>query len=203
VLTTRDVCAVAQCERQRVSTKRSHCKAHDWRLVNHGDVQAHKPIRSKGTLPAFIATAVASETDTCIIWPYSTAGKGYPVFNVAGRNVYVHRHVLALATGNEPEGKEAAHAPVICHTPACINPRHLRWATRSENHRDKVLDGTDSRGENSATAKLTFKQVLAIRRDPRIGREIATDYRVSVATICNIVNHKTWLTADTSPGDVE
>jgi hypothetical protein len=55
------------------------------------------------------------------------------------------------------------HAAHSCGNPTCVNPAHLRWASPSENMMDRLVHGTDNRGENSANAKLTEAEVIEIR----------------------------------------
>lgn len=101
----------------------------------------------RGAALAFLDEAAAYEGDECLIWPYATNGKGYGQARITqdGERVtrYAHRLVLERVSGPAPEpGMLAAHAPSVCHTPSCVNPRHLRWATPAENAADRYLDGT-------------------------------------------------------------
>jgi len=88
---------------------------------------------------------------------------------------------------------DAAHS---CGERMCINPRHLRWATRKENEADKVAHGRDIRGERSGTARLTRQQVDDIRRRYDRGgitqRHLATFYGVHIMTINDIIQRRTW-----------
>lgn len=56
--------------------------------------------------------------------------------------------------------REVAHN---CGHTGCVNPRHLRWDTRSGNHMDKHLHGTMPEGEAIHCAKLTKDDVRWIR----------------------------------------
>lgn len=90
------------------------------------------------------ATAAATHDEPgCLLWPYKQNGHGYGSLWVNGSAIQAHRFVLRLAKGDPPdESYEAAHAPLICHNRLCVNPAHLRWATRSANQRDRSLDDT-------------------------------------------------------------
>lgn len=142
---------------------------------------------------AFIDRAVASSTDDCIVWPFARTGKGYGKLYVGGRLYGAHRLVLERTAGPAPAaGMAAAHTPGICHNRACVNPRHLRWATVAENHADKVVDGTHSRGEQHGSAKLTAAQVLAILKDKRLGTVIAAELGLSPTAIYHIRRGQNW-----------
>lgn len=161
------------------------CAPHYGRLRRHGDPLGGRT--EPGAPLAFLRAASIGSTDECILWPFGTAGGGYGVLWVDGRNTYAHRHVLDLA-GVAPAdpSMEVAHAPGICHNPACVNPRHLRWATRVENHADKLIDGTHRRGERNTGAKLTNATADAIRNDPRGHTAVAREKGVSPSTIGRI-----------------
>lgn len=142
----------------------------------------------------FIERALASQTDECIEWPYATSSQGYGRIWNGAEVAYAHRLVLERTVGPAPAGAVAAHAPLICHNRACVNPRHLRWATPVDNSADSRLDGTQfhSRGERSGKSKLTTPQVLAIRSDPRSHRSIAADYGIGKATVTQIKARTRW-----------
>lgn len=72
----------------------------------------------------------------------------------------------------------------------------LRWGTRAENEADKLLVGTDNRGERHGMSKLTSEQVAAIvaryQRGDISQREIAADYGVHQMTVSLVVRGKLW-----------
>jgi hypothetical protein len=147
-------------------------------------------------LRRFILAAVDSSTDDCLIWPGYKDCDGYGKIEVAGKTHIAHRLVLQLVTGETGEGLDAAHTPVICHTPACVNPRHLRWATHVENYADKHLDGTmpDHRGEAHPGAVLTEADVLAIYRNAggEYQRVLAARYGVCRGAVSKIQTGRRW-----------
>jgi hypothetical protein len=73
---------------------------------------------------------------------------------------------------------------------------NLAWGTSSENHADKVLHGTDGRGEKNSRAKLTEVQVREIRalsaKAELTHEQIAAMYGVSRWTINQIVDRLKW-----------
>ena len=145
-----------------------------------------------GQAIGLIEATVANPPDGCVLWPYAKTGRGYGVVGVDGKMVGAHRWALALATGGERPGLDAAHEPRICHEVSCINPRHLSWKTRSENHRDKLADETMVRGKDHPATVLSEADVRAIRADERSYTEIIRNYPVTKATITNIKQGVTW-----------
>lgn len=84
----------------------------------------------------------------------------------------------------------------------CAHFSELRWATRKENHEDIQVHGTSpSLGERNPKAKLTAQDVVRIRREYRAikNREVnrrvgdlAKEYGLHHATVCNIARGKSW-----------
>jgi hypothetical protein len=80
-------------------------------------------------------------------WPWTGSTQtsrnnptGYGKIQEGGRGsriIAAHRIACVIATGEEPDGMEACHAPT-CTTTLCCNPHHLRWGTRAENEADKA-----------------------------------------------------------------
>lgn len=62
-------------------------------------------------------------------------------------------------------------------------PGNCYWTTRWEQAQNKRSTGIQ---------KLTPKQVVAIRADPRLYREISKDYGISKGHISEIKSGKTW-----------
>ena len=105
----------------------------------------------------------------------------------------VHRLILETHVGPCPVGKEACHNNGIRTDNRKDN---LRWDTRSNNHKDKVVHGTSSRGEASSSAKLTEKEVRIIcgLYDNKINTipELSEMYKTPYGTIYYIVKRLRW-----------
>lgn len=180
------VCDLAGCGRKHWA--KGLCKKHYEKKRVTGTLS---PIHH-GTR-AFVDAAITSDTDDCIIWPYRLNDGGYGVVTHEGKQTPVHRVVLIKTKGSPPSpALVAAHAPVICHDRRCINPKHLRWATRSENEADKALDGTRPFGSSNGQSKLSEPQVIQIKSDKRTQATIASDYGISQPLVSAIKNEKRW-----------
>ena len=141
-----------------------------------------------------IEEALSAETDECILWPMATRN-GYGTFQRGrGKNVYAHREVCTLAHGvpASPD-MQAAHR---CGNHACINRRHLRWATRAENEHDKKAHGRSNDGERQGSSVLTEDDIRGIRalwsRGRHTQQEIADLFNTHQGQVSMIVNRKAW-----------
>ncbi len=108
------------------------------------------------------------------------------------RRVLVHTLVLTTFVGPCPSGMECRH---IDGNRTNNHVSNLAWGTRSENSQDKLLHGTDSRGERSGLAKLTAVDVLEIRRRAANGEsyaDIAKAFLVHASSVSLIVRRKRW-----------
>lgn len=105
----------------------------------------------------------------------------------------VHRLVAEAFVGPQPSAAhEVAHGDGVRHN---ANSENLRWATRKDNHADKVRHGTKLMGSRVASAKLNSMDVVcirALRRQGRTFRSLSEEYGVSAPAIRSIVSLKTW-----------
>ena len=83
----------------------------------------------KGTVAERLWARV-EKTDTCWVWVGKRDRLGYARLGVNQRMTYVHRISYELEYGPIPDGFEVDH---ICHNRSCVNPDHLRLATRKQN----------------------------------------------------------------------
>jgi hypothetical protein len=184
-------CSIDGCD--RTVTGQGLCNMHYRRWRRHGD-----PLGGQSTYRGqplqFLESAILSAQDDCIVWPFSKLKNGgYGHVYLDGKLHTANRVVLIRVAGLPADpSMVAAHAPGICHNPACINPRHLRWATDAENATDRVVDGTENFGERQGRSKLTEAQVLQIFRDERNHSEIAAAYGVSRSHVSSIKRGDSW-----------
>lgn len=157
----------------------------------------------RGEARAFIENAIVTDTDDCILWPFGMNSKRngkyrHGVYKHEGRSRSVHRVALILHTGIDPEHLEACHEPIVCHNSLCINIKHLRWDTPSNNAKDRILDGTSGRsrpklGADHHNAALTEDQVLAITADTETSNAaLGRLYNVSRTAIRDVRTGQSW-----------
>ena len=156
------------------------------------------PITDRQSLIFFII--IFGSKDRCYIWPYGhkkDKGSNYKSpkkMSYKGKMYNPPRLSLILSKGKAPnkERNECAHNPINCNNSLCVNPHHLRWATRQENMDDMRIAGTNPIGEKNSKSKLTEDDVRNILRDGRSQTRIAEDYEVTTATIHLIKKRKRW-----------
>lgn len=184
-------CCIDGCNRPHEA--KGYCSLHYQRWKRSGDPLTARAYPKRGEPLAFFEKAAASETDKCIFWPYASKGRGYGEVWLKGEKRFVHQAMCEAAHGAGFPGGEVAHS---CGVKLCINPRHLRWATRRENHADKRMHGTDPRGERGPGAKLTWETVREIRRRVAAGemqKDVAAAHGISRAATSMIVNRRSWV----------
>jgi hypothetical protein len=117
--------------------------------------------------------------DECWPWTGAVTSDGYGRFCYANGEAKASRFGWELANGPIPDGLNVLHS---CDCPPCQNPAHWFLGTHQENMADRDRKGRTARGERSgarlhpekwlvrprgeecANAKLTNRQVAAIRR---------------------------------------
>ncbi|MGI9486787.1 MAG: NUMOD4 motif-containing HNH endonuclease [Geminicoccaceae bacterium] len=103
----------------------------------------------------------------------------------------VSRLVMAAFVGGCPEGKEVAHNN---GKPWDNRLNNLRYATPEENAADRLLHGTDCRGEKNGNSKLTWGDVYTIRalHGHVPSRRVASMYAVTKTLILKIWRRDAW-----------
>lgn len=72
---------------------------------------------------------------------------------------------------------------------------NLRWATRAENHADKLLHGTSNRGERQGLSRLTAENVhaiLAMKKQGVSQARMARAFNVHPATVGAVLRGVSW-----------
>lgn len=186
---TRGICTIDGCD--KLQRARGYCHPHLSRWYRYGDPLAGR-IDCGAAMVFLETTVIPFEGDECLIWPYGRDGGGYGKVVHNGRPRNAHRVACEIVHGLPPTPKhEAAHSCGKGHE-GCVNPRHLEWKTRKENHADKLAHGTHSRGERHGAAKLTAAQVLEIRASTRPLRELAEKYGITQSAVSSIKLRKNW-----------
>lgn len=105
----------------------------------------------------------------------------------------INRIVALAFLGQPPSPKH--HAAHFDGDKANNHVSNIRWATRSENERDKVRHGRSNRGEGHGRHKLTKDDVIKVREllSKRISHnDIAECFNVARTTISSISTGKSW-----------
>lgn len=121
--------------------------------------------------------------DDCWLWTAGTfKGEGkYGWFWLNGRTLGAHVVAFELTYGPIPKNKLIDH---LCNTPLCVNPRHLRLASRAENARNATLSKLNTSGfkgicwsnyRKTWVASITVNKkiiYLGCSRDPEIAHKM-------------------------------
>lgn len=184
-------CAADDCNKK--ATLHGYCRNHAHRFKKYGDPLAGPTF--SGEPKAWLEAHVGHDSDDCLIWPFYRNDNGYGrLYGGRSRQVYAHRIMCALSHGEPPSSTyEAAHSCGRGHE-GCVNPRHLRWDTTQGNADDRVLHGTENKGERNGHARLTEPQVLEICRLvlSTSERVIASRYGISRQAVNDIKNGRRW-----------
>lgn len=127
--------------------------------------------------------------DDCYIWTASRNKKGYGTIGIGGKTCLSHRVAWVFKHGSIPDGMLICHR---CDEPACVNWRHLWIGTNRDNLDDMLKKGRSRHGENHIDAKLTERNVLAIRDDSRSLRQLSKVYGVGYGVIGQIKRREIW-----------
>jgi hypothetical protein len=106
----------------------------------------------------------------------------------------VHQLVCEAVYGPCPVGMWVCHND---NNPANNNWWNLRYDTPTSNQTDRVIHGTDNRGERQGGARFVWIEVREMRAKWRNGnytyRGLAMEYGVSVGCVYKIVNNLSWI----------
>lgn len=140
----------------------------------------------------YIQSILSMQTDECIAYPFAKGTKGYGLGSYKAKRWHAHRFVCAAVHGEAKPGQMALHS---CGNAWCVNHRHLRWGSGSENAADRALMGKTARGSFNGWAKLTEDDVRAIkarRRSGMTGVEAGRPFGASKYTVSLIMKGKQW-----------
>lgn len=158
-----------------------------------------KKAQSGGPKRFFEEVVLTWDNNECLFWPYAKISTGYGQFAIepgrGGKRVLVHREACRRVHGEAPtEFHDCAHSCNQGHL-GCVNPRHLRWATRAENMADGRKASALGQGSGCTASKLTKEDVAEIRELLAKGETqnaIAKAFNVSQPMISAIKHGKRW-----------
>lgn len=151
--------------------------------------------KNYGKLLPWIEAHVRYQGKACLTWPFGLSSGGRPMVRRGGDPESAPRIMCELAHGPAPTPQhEAAHSCGKGHK-ACMSPRHIWWATPMQNSAERIAHGNSGRGADNSMARLSLRQVKAIRHrlaKGHKGRAIAKDYNVHESTISAIKVGVSW-----------
>lgn len=181
-------CLILKCNEPH--SCHGYCAKHMGRFYRTGKYT----IEEKTTNAQWVRMNVSYGKDDCLIPPFEK-GRGKPqTIKVNGNDFNASRYMCILAHENPPTNKhQAAHKCGKGHL-NCLNPKHLYWATPSENQMDRVKHRTDIRGEKHPFSKLMNEDVFQIIELVNImsRTEVANIYGVDNSVINSILRGKSW-----------
>jgi hypothetical protein len=146
--------------------------------------------KRKSPLERLLASVDVGAEDGCWEWTAGKSDAGYGQIKIDGRMKGAHRLSYELHCGPIPNGVQILHR---CDNPGCVRPQHLFLGTHAENMADKAAKGRQTRGSTNGWAKLTEKEVTAIRAARgRSKLDLAGQFGVSRRQISNILAGKLW-----------
>lgn len=174
-------CTVHQCEEPQHA--RQMCKRHYKQAHRGGEVRADR--RGMHGTPAerFWHWVEKGAPDSCWLWQGKTDKDGYGTLKDGPKLLRAHRISYEIHKGEIPEGHLIRHS---CHTPGCVNPRHLSTGTHIDNAMDKVLAGRSRVNEAHPNCKFSDEVVAAVRAASGRRKDIAEQFGISPSQVGNI-----------------
>jgi hypothetical protein len=186
-------CSIVGCSRERAIGRKGWCEAHYQKWRKRGDPLAPRLIAPHGEPKRWLLAHVDYAGEECLSWPFARHSNGEAAIGDR-QSRQAARLMCILAHGDPPTpAHQAAHGCGKGHL-ACVNPRHLRWATPKENTADQVIHGTRPLGGRHSFAKLSELQVRAIRNLATAFSvsDLAEIFGVHAWTITDVIQRKTW-----------
>lgn len=143
--------------------RKGWCHTHYMRWHRHGSTETK--LRAANGEPAhWIKAHIAFDGPDCLLWPFAKT-KGYgKATDENGTSDYACRIMCESVNGPPPfQNADSAHSCGNGHL-GCVHPKHLRWATKTQNALDRYEHGTMRLGANVHNAVLTEAMVLEARR---------------------------------------
>jgi len=127
------------------------------------------------------------KTETCWLWTGTKNGYGYGIFLLPEeKQIRAHRYAYEFFTGKKiPQGMIIMHT---CDNPPCVNPAHLRVATKGENNADTAHKNRHNYGIDHWNGKLTQKDIADVRSSKETKASLSRKYGVAYSHIWRIIH---------------
>lgn len=150
------ICNVVDCGPAKKLLK-GMCTKHYQRVLKHGNPYGLGVSGINGDMSIeerFWAKVDKSEENRCWVWTGYLNKGGYGSFRSSKASMELaHRYSYKLANNEIPQGMFIDH---ICHNRACVNPEHLRTATRGQNQEN--LQGARSNSKSGFRGVIWSRQ---------------------------------------------
>ena len=117
-------------------------------------------------------------------------GKGYLRVSISGKLEFIHRLVAEKYIPNPN------NLPQVNHKDGNkLNNKveNLEWSTNRDNRQHALANNLHVCGEKCTWSKLTEENVRFIRANKNVSaKELAKKFNVSVSTIKDVINNRTW-----------
>jgi hypothetical protein len=129
----------------------------------------------------------------CWLYQGSLTTGGYGQFWWKGKNNRAHRVSFQLAYGDIHEYAIVRHK---CHTPRCVNPKHLEIGTHADNMWDMVNAKRQASGAQNGNSRLVETEVAEIvvryLTETVSMAELGRSFGVSDVAVSGILHGKLW-----------
>jgi hypothetical protein len=185
-------CSVSGCD--KVVWAKNLCSRHYGINRRYGDPNAEAGIHLTKMTPEERFWFHAIKGPECWEWG-GHRSEGYGILTIGpNQQGRANRFSYELHNGPIPDGLFVCHR---CDNRACVRPDHLFLGTAQDNTTDMLAKGREARntghpGESHSMAKLTEREVRAIRKATGPARIVAAKYNVSESTIYMIRGGHIW-----------
>ena len=132
----------------------------------------------------------------CWLWQGATTDSGYSAFLVRNSelgDVAIDGHRLSYRINYGPIPTDKLYyVNHQCDIRRCIRPEHLYLGSSKENSADRVNRGRSGQSNLTDVKVKKIREMYESDPTPQMKKQLAEATEVTVRTIEDIINHKTW-----------
>lgn len=140
----------------------------------------------------FLSYVDKKSDNQCWVWTAYKQSSGHGQFRIREKNHYAHRIAYYLAYGLFDDSLCVCHK---CDNPSCCNPNHMFLGTLSDNMKDKIAKGRNTRG-TAVNGVLLEEDVYEIKRLYATGeytqKQIAKRFGIHQCNVGRIISGRRW-----------